>query len=517
VQPDPDRAQAAVDIAADEVRAALDAVTASAAFGTAKRPARFLRHLVESALRGDGHLLKESVLGVDVFDRPASWDPRLDPVVRQEAARLRKRLANYYGTSGADAGVRIELPVGSYVPLFRRTDVVATTGPAAIPPVEATPFSDSRPVPEVRPNLRRRWISVAALLLAVVATGFVYVRFIQPDGSGRVIASHGERVADPVAQDLYLKGKYYWDKRTPESLNQAVDLFTQAIVRDPGYAKAYSGLADCYNLLREYAAMPAREAWPRAIAAAKKAVELDDSSAEAHSSLAFVLYYGALDLRGGEREFRRAIQLNPDYAKAHHWYATALMVQGRYQESLAEIERARELDPASTSILADKGYVLFYGGQPDQSVALLKQVEAAEPASQSAHNYLANIYLKQNDFAGYLLESRKAAELSRNSSALAVWEAAQKGFAAGGAHGMLENMLHVQRDLVKEGRWLHYDAAKTFMLLGKQREALDELQAAVDNREMNILVLASDPVFASLHSDARFQELQKELRLVLRG
>ena len=241
-------------------------------------------------------------------------------------------------------------------------------------------------------------------------------------------------------QELYLRGKYYWNKRTPESLNQAVDYFTQAIVRDPGYAKAYSGLADCYNLLREYAAMPASEAWPRAIAAAKKAVELDDSSAEAHSSLAFVLFYGALDIRNGEREFQRAIQLNPDYEKAHHWYATSLMVQGRYREALAEIERARELDPASTSTLADKGYILFYGGQPDQAIALLKQVEAAEPASQSAHIYLATIYLSQNDSPNYLLESRKAAELSQNAPALKIWEAARKGFAAGGTHGMLESI-----------------------------------------------------------------------------
>jgi tetratricopeptide (TPR) repeat protein len=316
---------------------------------------------------------------------------------------------------------------------------------------------------------------------------------------------------------LYLRGKFYWNKRTPESLNQAVDYFTQAIVRDPGYAKAYSGLADCYNLLREYAAMPASEAWPRAIAAAKKAVELDDSSAEAHSSLAFVLFYGALDIRNGEREFQRAIQLNPDYEKAHHWYATSLMVQGRYREALAEIERARELDPASTSTLADKGYILFYGGQPDQAIALLKQVEAAEPASQSAHIYLATIYLSQNDAPNYLLESRKAAELSQNAAALKIWEAARKGFAAGGTHGMLESMLEVQKSLLKEGRGSHYNAAKTCMLIGKRQEALDQLQIAIENREMDILALGIDPAFANLRSEPRFQELRKKLELVLRS
>ena len=326
------------------------------------------------------------------------------------------------------------------------------------------------------------------------------MRFVRPGGSVRKAAERpSDRAANLAAQDLYLSGKYYWNQRTPESLNRAVDFFTQAIVRDPGYAKAYAGLADCYNLLREYSAMPASEAWPRAIAAAKKAVELDDSSAEAHSSLAFALFYGALDTRNGEREFRRAIELNPDYEKAHHWYATSLIVMGRYRESLAEIERARALDPTSTSILADKGYILYYQGRPDQAIAL------------------GVIYLVQGDSANYLLELRKAAELSRNAQALAILAAARQGFATGDSHGMLESILEVQKSLLKDGRSSHYEVARTYTLMGKQQEALDQLQAAIENREMDILAFANDPAFASLHGEPRFQELQKKLELSLRS
>jgi tetratricopeptide (TPR) repeat protein len=160
---------------------------------------------------------------------------------------------------------------------------------------------------------------------------------------------------------------------------------------------------------------------------------------------------------------------------------------------------------------------LFYGGQPDQAIALLKQVEAAEPASQSAHIYLATIYLSQNDAPNYLLESRKAAELSQNAAALKIWEAARKGFAAGGTHGMLESMLEVQKSLLKEGRGSHYNAAKTCMLIGKRQEALDQRQIAIENREMDILALGIDPAFASLRSEPRFQELRKKLELVLRS
>jgi tetratricopeptide (TPR) repeat protein len=477
------------------VLAALDRMIASRAFGKAERPARFLRHLVEATLRGESHLLKENVLGVDVFDRPASWDPRLDPVVRQEAGRLRKRLARYYDQVGPDAEIVIDLPVGAYVPTFRRIS-------AGTEPLHPEPAPEKNPA---RPP--RAWRYAAAGILCIAAALIAWRSF----APHRPVISN--RAVNPAAQDLYLKGKYYWNKRTPESLNQAVDLFTQAIVRDPGYAKPYAGLADCYNLLREYSAMPPSEAWPRAIAAAQKAVELDNSSAEAHSSLAFALFYGALDTRNGEREFRRAIQLDPNYAKAHHWYATSLMMLGRYRESLAEIEKARQLDPSSTSVLADKGFILYHADQTEEAIKLLKQVEAAEPAFQSAHAYLAAIYLGQGDSANYLLESHRQAELSQSAPAMAIWAAAQKGFVSGGTRGMLMGILKIQQEHLEAGHSTHFDVAETCALLGKRQEALDQLEAAIENREMNILAMGNAPTLASLRGDPRFQELQKRSTL----
>jgi tetratricopeptide (TPR) repeat protein len=143
-------------------------------------------------------------------------------------------------------------------------------------------------------------------------------------------------------------------------------------------------------------------------------------------------------------------------------------------------------------------------------------VEAAEPASQSAHTYLAAIYLTQRDSGNYLLELQKAAELSNNEPAQAIWTAAREGFAGGGAHGMFERILEVQQNLLKDGRWPHYDVAKTFLAMGKRQEALDQLQAAVQNREMDIVALGNDPSFAGLHSEPRFQELEKQLKLSLR-
>src|SRR5271170_7202100 len=208
------------------------------------------------------------------------------------------------------------------------------------------------------------------------------------------------------AQDLYLKGRYHFEKRTPGDLNQAVDFFTQAIVHDPGYAAPYVGLADTYNLLREYSAMPPEEAFPRALSAATKAVELDPNSAEAHNSLAFASFWGFFDSATADREFKRAIELNATLPRAHHWYATFLVETGRTQEALAEIERARQLDPSSTPILADKGCILTAAGKTEEARTLLTQLAASQPEFIPPHRYLAeDIYFREGNYAGYLSES----------------------------------------------------------------------------------------------------------------
>lgn len=239
-------------------------------------------------------------------------------------------------------------------------------------------------------------------------------------GSSRGVVQASSPAHSPEAEQLYLRGRYYWNKRTPDDLNKAVDYFTQAIVRDPSYAAAYVGLADCYNLLREYTRMPADEAYARAFAAAKKAVELDDQSSSAHASLAFVLFYGKWDVAAADAEFRRSIDLDPNNAVAHHWYATYLLTLRRMPESLAEIERAQALDPTSTSILADKGDVLFQAGRRDEGIGLLRQMEATDPAFRSPHLYLKTFYLAEADYPDFLLESREDAQLLRDNVALAV-------------------------------------------------------------------------------------------------
>ena len=214
--------------------------------------------------------------------------------------------------------------------------------------------------------------------------------------------------------------------QAPESLNRALDDFTQSIVRDSNYAPAYVGLANCYNLLREYTLMPATEAYPRAMAAAKRTIVLDDSLAEAHNSLAFVDFYWSWDAPGAEQEFQRAIALDPNSVVAHHWYATFLMALGRSQDALAEIEKARKLDPKSSPILADKRLILFLAGQTNQAIGLLKQIETTEPAFLSPHAYLAEAELDAKDYKDYLSEPGKLRLSCRTSAGSRSWWQARR-------------------------------------------------------------------------------------------
>ena len=319
--------------------------------------------------------------------------------------------------------------------------------------------------------------------------------------------------ANREAEDYYLQGRFYWNKRTPESLGQAVDSFTQAIVHDPTYSDAYVGLADCYNLLREYTMMPANEAYPRALAAAKKAVELNDRSSQAHASLAFVSFNGMWDSGMADEEFRRAIDLDPNNSNAHHWYATFLLSVRRLDDSLNEIDRAQGLDPNSPSILADKGRILWVSGRTEEALRLLRQLEAADPDSLSPHRYLKFAYLEMGNYPGYLAEMKKEAFLLHDASLSAIGTAAEKGFAAHGATGMFAGQLEQQNKAYSQGKLSPFYLAETYSRLGNTQEALKYLEACYDRHADETVNVASDPAFNNLHPVPAFQQFLAKLGL----
>jgi DNA-binding winged helix-turn-helix (wHTH) protein/Tfp pilus assembly protein PilF len=322
------------------------------------------------------------------------------------------------------------------------------------------------------------------------------------------------QAANREAEDFYLKGRFYWNKRTPESLNQALEAFTQAIAHDPNYSDAYVGLADCYNLLREFSAMPGNEAYFKAFAAAKKAVELDQQSSEAHASLAFVTFFGMWDAADADKEFRRAIELDPNNVKAHHWYATFLHALGRHDEALTEIDLARKLAPDSSSILADKARLLWsVGGHHEQALQMLKQIEAAEPDFISPHVYLRLAYFETGDYPNYIVELKKDALLTHDAAQSSVAEAAASGFAKGGERGLFEAQLVEQRKLHEQGKLSPYLVAQTEARLGNKREAIRYLTICIQSHDEWMLNLRDDHEFVRLHGEPAFQQLLAKIGL----
>lgn len=397
--------------------------------------------------------------------------------------------------------------------------------PGAKPPQE--PAADQQPEASdetaaafpARPG--RQWVYIAAvvatfvgIVLLVANRGRHSLMSGETTAAGHMATSSPKTTqaanVDPRARDLYLTGQYYWDKRTPADLNRAVGYFTQAIDRDPKYAQAYVGLANCYSLLREFAAMPSEEAFPRALAAARKAVELDDSSAEAHNALALVTFYWNWDATEAEREFRRAIQLDPHYATAHHWYATFLMVLGRSSEALEQIGLAQQLDPESTPVLADKALILYHKGEKDQAISLLQQLAVSQPSFFSTHQYLSAIYLDANDAPKYLEEAGKAAALSHDTGQAALVREAQEGYRSGGEQGMLESILRVQKKYFDEGSTSAFAVAEAYARLGNSQESLHYLETSFHRHEVAFLTMRVHEPFFFLHRDPKFQQLVEQ-------
>ena len=327
-----------------------------------------------------------------------------------------------------------------------------------------------------------------------------------PPGSAAVYDSDKR-----VAHDFYLKGRFEWNQRTPDSLNRALDDFTQSVVHDPNDARSYVGLADTYNLLHIYSTLPLTDSYPRAIAAARRAVQLDDSLAEAHRALAFAEFYGAGDYAKSEKEFRRAIELNPKDPVTRAWYANAFALPGRFEKSLEQFEVSQELDPASHATLADKGIILFNLGKRKEGIALLKDVERTDPEFFMPHFYLMITSFDQRDFRTFLDEGQKGADVRNDPALKDIMASAREGYARGGERGLLERLYTKQKEYYAMGKYPAAMLAKTCVALGKRQEALDLLYATFSRHESDALWCLVDPDLLTLKDDPRYRELVKKI------
>ena len=320
------------------------------------------------------------------------------------------------------------------------------------------------------------------------------------------------KVVNPAAYESYLKGCYFWNKRTADGLKAARAYFDQAIEEDPKYAQAYSGLADTYALLGDwqYAVMTPKEAFPKAKAAAIQALELDSTLGEAHNSLAFVLDGFDWDLDSGGKEFRRAIELSPGYATAHHWYAWHLSLLGRYDEAIAEMKKAENLDPLSLIINADLAELLVLAHSYDESIRQSRKTIEMDPNFAVAHNQLGQAYLQKHTYGEAVAELQKAVELSGGSPAFIANLAR-----AYVASGKKNKALKLLSDLKKRSNPSYSNASEIAVIyasLGDSDQAMNWLEKGYEER-FNPGVLLR-PGFDPLRSDPRFQDLARRIGLV---
>jgi TolB-like protein/DNA-binding winged helix-turn-helix (wHTH) protein/Flp pilus assembly protein TadD len=319
------------------------------------------------------------------------------------------------------------------------------------------------------------------------------------------------KVVNPEAYVSYLKGRYFWNKRTADGLKVALAYFNQAIDEDPKYAQAYSGLADTYALLGDwqYAVMTPKEALPKAKVAAIKALELDSALGEAHNSLAFCLDGFDWDFDSAGKEFRRAIELNPGYATAHHWYAWHLSLLGRYDEAIAEMRKAENLDPLSLIINADLAELLVLAHSYDESIRQSRKTIEMDPNFGLAHNQLAQAYLQKQMYDEAIAELQKAVQLSGGSPTVIANLA--RAYAASGKRSEAVKLLSDLKKRSSPGYSHASEIAVIYAALGDKDQAMIWLEKAFEER-FNPGVLLR-PGFDPLRSDPRFEDLARRIGL----
>jgi len=485
---------------------------------------RFLRYIVEETLAGRSSTIKEYSLGVHVFGRGDEFNPRLDPIVRVQARNLRARIARYYASEGANDPIVIELPKGAYVPVFNYR---AMPAPSIGEGTQVPPMRDATPVPPADESSRlpaelsdpvapapaaehalrsgvgrRRTLVLAALaavLLAIAAFWFAHMR-----------AAHGfaAHVPDPLAQDLYTRGRYVMDRQTESALRESLLCFQQAVSRDPKFAAAYTGLADAYNLLSQFGYMPPRDGMERARDAARQALAIDPRMAEGHVSLAAIIEAYDWDWAGAEREYRRALDLNPGLSSAHLWYGMFLRDQGRLREALPELRRAAQLEPFSVLTSVNLAYGLLQEGNYGAAIEQSRHAAELAPGLTATDVVLAHAYRAASNTAdSEAALARALNSAGENPHALALLACE---FGRRGKRDQSVRLLHDLERLSKQRYVSPFDMGTVSLSLGDKERALGLFEEAYRQRSSGLIFLRNHS-FASLRETPRFLSLIEKL------
>jgi eukaryotic-like serine/threonine-protein kinase len=316
------------------------------------------------------------------------------------------------------------------------------------------------------------------------------------------------RAVKPEAYDAYLKGRYFWNKRDRNSVMKGLGYFQQAFELDPTYALAHAGVADSYAVLGANDWLPPSEAFPKARAAALEALNLDDTTAGAHATLALVKQQ-EWDWTGAEREFKSALALNPGYASAHQWYSLSLCLAGRYEDAIREAQRAAELDPLSTIISLNMGEVLYFAGRYAEARRVIQGTLQVSPDFSAARYCLGLVYLQDHKFTESIVELQKAATLSPEDDGTKA--ALAFAYAVSGRKNDSQDVLTQLKNQSKRRHVSPYVLALICVGLGKKGEVFEWLEEAYKQRDANLPLIRLEHMFDPLRSDPRFRELLRRI------
>ncbi len=328
---------------------------------------------------------------------------------------------------------------------------------------------------------------------------------LTPVDQARFAHSHS---VDPEAYEAYLQGRYHWNRRSGEAGGKAIQSFQTAIAKDPTYAEAYAGLADCLTGLSAWGFVPAEQGCGKAKGLAQKALELDHSSAEAHASLAFASMYD-YDFLTAEKEFERSIELNPRYAPAHEWFGLHLSVMGRYEEAYTELKRAIRLDPHSSIIHWILGQVYLFSHRYNQATDQFGKTIELDPNFAPAHGGLGWSYIYQALHEPAIAALQKGVELSQSAPTYVA--VLGEAYAAAGRSDEALKIMEQLKELAKQRYVSPYFVSRIYAALGKKDDALGWLEIGYRERATNMIYLQIDPRLDDLRSDPRFQDLVRRM------
>ena len=351
--------------------------------------------------------------------------------------------------------------------------------------------------------------SVASLLTVQDIISERVARAVVAELSGnerQLLGMH--QTENPTAYQAYLRGRYFWNKRTADGYTKAIENFQEAVVADPRYAAAHAGLADSYLLIGGYQVIPPKEAMLKARSAVERALQLDEALAEAHATKALIAQNGDWNWKEAEREYRRAIELNQNYATAHHWYGEFLALMGRPGEGEAEMKKALDLDPLSLAINTDLAGVYYRARQFNRAVDQLKRTIEMDPHFALTHNWLASIYETQGRYQEALEEVGKLATLQPGPSVEAL---SGRVFAGTGKTADAMNAIASLNALSKRQYVSPFDIAAIYVRLGDKQQAFDGIEKEYREHSSQLIGLKVDPFFDSLRSDPRFDDLLRRM------